>query len=677
MKNLFARFQRKDTESAAAPTAPPESSKEKAAPIEPARLQTAVARAVKPSWHAPGAVFPQKGKGTPVPAERALAAEMFTLRLGDFLDRIPPELLDAGTPDRTTPMPFDLAALSERIGRGETTIRLAEVYRRMPDIFRTDKAIDQDCTIPFPWKKVLAMIQEAKAGAAAESGVTRAGVDALALKFKARKLRQPVKTAPVPAVAGEAEKAGPASRAETAPWEQQEPLRLAATAAGELSPAHAEALAQVTAERDVAVARMAEFDTEYESMIGRTGELTSERDAAVARVAELTAERDAALALAKPSAEGSDAAAARVAELMAERDAAVARAEKLFADSEAAVALAAELTTERDAAKSAAAALATERDAAKAEAATISGERDAAVARGSALAAEREALAAQLAAMTAEREAARARAAEPTDESKTAAARVAEITAERDAAVARTAKLFADSEASVALATELTDERNAAQAQLAALHGQLDAATARAHELTAERDAAAARAAELLQKSEVRAQAPEPAPAAADEGAAIVGFRNTIAALIHERDELRAENLQLAGPRTKRHQRLFSGKNAPVPPAPVELLPDVYSALFPRSVRMQRGAAIVVLGLLALGIVCQTTPEAGIAPSAPAVEPAAPALAQTDAEEPGLALEAAPSEDAAPALSSETPAEETADAAQPAGRKTVTSRRAR
>ena len=675
MKKLFARFQRKDPESAAAPATLPASSKEKAAPIEPARLQTAVARAVKPSWHAPGAAFPQKGKSVAVPAERALAAEMFTLRLGDFLDRIPPELLDAGTPDRTIPMPFDLAALSERIGRGETTIRLTEVYRRLPDIFRTDKAIDQDCTIPFPWKKVLAMIQEAKAGAAAESGVTRAGVDALALKFKARKLRQPVKTAPVPAVAGEGEKAG----VETPPWERQgsadAPLRLVAgepVAAGALSPADAEALAQVTAERDVAVARMAEFDAEYESMIGRTGELTSERDTAVARVAELTAERDAALALAKPPAEGS-----KAAELTAERDAAVARAEKLFADGEAAMALAAELTTERDAAKSAAAALAAERDAAKAEAAAISGERDAAVARGSALATERDAVAAQLAAITAGREAALARAAEPTDESKTAAARVAEVIAERDAAVAQTAKLFADSEASVALATELTAGRNAAQAQLAALNGQLDAATARANELTAERDAADARAAELLQKSAARAQAPEPAPATVDEGAAIVGFRNTIAALIHERDELRAENLELAGKHTKRHQRFLSGKNAPVPPAPVEMLPDVYSALFPQSLGMQRGAAVVVLGLLALGILSQTTHEVGTAPPAPAVAPAAPAPPQTAAEEPGLALEATASEDAAPALSSETPAEETTDDAKPAGQKTVTSRRAR
>lgn len=672
MKKLFARFQRKDPESAAAPGVLPASSKEKAAPIEPARLQTAVARAVKPSWHATGAAFPQKGKSAAVPAERALAVEMFTLRLGDFLDRIPPELLDAGTPDRTIPMPFDLAALSERIGRGETTIRLAEVYRRTPDIFRTDKAIDQDCTIPFPWKKVLAMLQEAKAGAAAESGVTRAGVDALALKFKARKLRQPVKTAPVPAVAGEVEKAG----AETPPWEQQgsadAPLRLVArepAAAGALSPADAEELAQVTAERDVAVARMAEFDAEYESMIGRTGELTSERDAVVARVAELTAERDAALALAKPPAEASEA-AARVAELTAERDAAVARAEKFFADGEAAMALAAELTTERDAAKSAAAALATERDAAKAEAAAISGERDAAVARGSALAAERDAVAAQLAAISAEREAALARAAEPTDESKTAAARVAEIIAARDAAVAQTAKLFADSEASVALATELTAERNAAQAQLTALHGQVAAATARANELTAERDAATARAAELLQKSAARAQAPEPVPATVDEGATIVGFRNTIAALVHERDELRAENLELAGKHTKRHLRFLSGKNAPVPPAPVEMLPDVYSALFPRSLGMQRGAAVVVLGLLALGILSQTTHEVGTAPPAPA-------LAQTAAEEPGLALEATASEDAAPALSSETPAEETTDDAKPAGQKTVTSRRAR
>ena len=661
MKNLLARFIRKPSPVASTPALSTATPKAQAAPIEPVRLPVAVARAVRPAWHTPGAAFPQKGRA-PALADRLMATEMCTLRLGDFLDRIPPELLDAGTPDRALPMPFDLAVLSERIGRGDTTIRLAEVYRRMPDVFRTNAVIGQDRTIPFPWKKVLAMMQEAQAGAA-EEGISRAGVEALALKFKARKLRVPGKVAPVPAVAGDCAKADAVGRAETPAFA---PLSLVKTDAPggpaalvAMTAKHAEELARLTAERDAAVARVAEFDAEYESMIGRTGELTAERDAAVARVAELGVERDAARALAQPPA----AEDARVAELLAERDAALARGEKLAADSAAAMALAAELTAEREAAKAAAAGLATE--------------RDAATVRVAALATERNAVVAQIAALTAEREAAQARTAESTDESKAAAARLAEVIAERDAAVARAAKFFADSEASVALATELTEERDAVQARLATLNGQLDAAAARAHELTAERDAASARAAELLQKSAACGPAPEP-PVTADESAAIVGFRNTIAALIHERDELRAETRQRAGQPTKRPSvlRFFAGKKAPVPSAPVELAPDVYSALFPQSLWMPRAVAIVVLSLLSLGIASQTTRDAAPALTA---APAAPALAQTDAAEPALAPEPAASEDAAPALSPEAPADETTDAASapPAARKTVTSRRAR
>ena len=106
MKNLFAHFRKKPSEPAEEPVKFLAPAKPAAEPIKPARLQTAVARAIKPAWHATAAPFPQKAR-PPALADRALPTEIVTLRLGDFLDRIPPELLDAGPPDRSIPMPFD------------------------------------------------------------------------------------------------------------------------------------------------------------------------------------------------------------------------------------------------------------------------------------------------------------------------------------------------------------------------------------------------------------------------------------------------------------------------------------------------------------------------------------------------------------------------------------------
>ena len=725
MKNLLAHFRRKPSEIADAPAPPSEPPKAKAAPIEPVRMQTTVARAIKPAWHAPAAPFPQKQRAG-VLADRSAATEMITLRLGDFLDRIPPELLDSGTHDRSMPMPFDLAALSERIGRGDTTIRLTEVYRRMPDVFRTDAVIGQERMIPFPWKKVLTMIQDAKAGAD-DAGISRAAMETLAQKFKARKLRQPGKTAPVPGTASTASAAEAGSPAgfsrqgETAaltmpPERTAAPLSLVESGGtggliANFTPASTAAMevARLTAERDTALARAAEFGAEYESMIGRTGELTAERDAAVARAAELTAERDAAAArLAEPATER-EPGAARLAELTTERDAAVARAAKLFADSEAAVALAAESTAERDAAKNKvteltaaresaearAAALVNEREAAVARSAELTAERDAANGRATGFSAERDAEAARAAALVIERDAALARGNELTTERDGAVARIAEITAERDAAVARTAKLIADSEAAVALATELTTERDAATARMAALNGERDAAVARSNEITAERDTAAARVAELLKISESRPPAAAESPTTAESSAAIEGYRNTIEALMRERDALRMEQQQLTTQLSKRGagRRMVADEKTAHTAAASEHLPDVYSALFPQRLWMPRVAAALLLGLLGVGVLSQM--DLGAAPRAGAVTPAValpspeaeltiPALTPAAIADGEFTLESAAAADAAGTLSPEAAGGETSDFAvpfpggpNPIVWKRITSRRAR
>ena len=580
MKNLFAQLLRKPVQPANEPVRALEPAKPAAEPLAPVRRPAAVARAIKPAWHAPAAPFPQKPR-TPALADRALPTEMVTLRLGDFLDHLPSELLETGSPDRSIPMPFELSSLSERIGRGDAMIRLTEVYRRMPDIFRSDAAINPDRTIPFPWKKVLAMIREAKAGAA-DGGISPTGVEALAQKFKARKQRQPVKTAPKPYAASEAAPDSAPEGAMSVAPATTTGLRLVAPpavapnsgTAGPAAPAaNAHELAQLRTERDAALARAAEFGAEYDAAIARTGELTAERDTAVARVAELTAGHDAAERTTER-----DAAVARAAELIAARDAGAAHIEKLVADSQAAVTRTAELTASHDAAL------------------------------------------ARVAELTAERDAALACAAEPAAERDAALARVTALTAERDAAAARAEKLIADSETALALGTEATAERDTLATRLTTLTDERDAALSRLAELTAERDALAARPVEILPAAETAAPAEAPRTTEADSSLLLEGYKNTIEALLRERDALRQS-----------HGLPVENSTAPKAPAAGqdaaahEPLPDAYSELFPASCWFRRAAAAALLALLGAGIVSQMP----LGPATPAA-PAVPATAEPE-----------------------------------------------
>ena len=602
MKNLFAQLLRKPVQPANEPVRALEPAKPAAEPLAPVRRPAAVARAIKPAWHAPAAPFPQKPR-TPALADRALPTEMVTLRLGDFLDHLPSELLETGSPDRSIPMPFELSSLSERIGRGDAMIRLTEVYRRMPDIFRSDAAINPDRTIPFPWKKVLAMIREAKAGAA-DGGISPTGVEALAQKFKARKQRQPVKTAPKPYAASEAAPDSAPEGAMSVAPATTTGLRLVAPPAvapnsgtagmaGPAAPAaNAHELAQLRTERDAALARAAEFGAEYDAAIARTGELTAERDTAVARVAELTAGLDAAELTTER-----DTTVARAAEVIAARDAGAARIEKLVADSQAAVTRAAELTASHDAAL------------------------------------------ARVAELTAERDAALACAAEPAAERDAALARVTALTAERDAAAARAEKLIADSETALALGTEATAERDTLATRLTALTDERDAALSRLAERTAERDALAARPVEILPAAETAAPAEAPQTTEADSSLLLEGYKNTIEALLRERDALRQS-----------HGLPVENSTAPKAPAAGqdaaahEPLPDAYSELFPANCWFRRAAAAALLALLGAGIVSQmplgpATPAAPAVPAAAEPEFSTPVLSEVTMPDSELKLE--------------------------------------
>src|SRR5687767_14779416 len=75
---------------------------------------------------------------SPVAPEANGGETRIRFSVGDFLHRIPQQLLKPGQHDITFEVSFDAADVADRIARGQTTIALVEVYKRAPHIFRRE-----------------------------------------------------------------------------------------------------------------------------------------------------------------------------------------------------------------------------------------------------------------------------------------------------------------------------------------------------------------------------------------------------------------------------------------------------------------------------------------------------------------------------------------------------------
>ena len=109
------------------------------------------------------------------------------LEVSDFLPRIRKELLHDGPHDPESKLRFDVAELADRIGRGETTIRLTEIHRRAPEIFCQEILASDKTAVRFPWQKVAHLLAAARTmpsqGSRAE-GLTHAGAEYLAERLR-------------------------------------------------------------------------------------------------------------------------------------------------------------------------------------------------------------------------------------------------------------------------------------------------------------------------------------------------------------------------------------------------------------------------------------------------------------------------------------------------------------
>jgi hypothetical protein len=157
--------------------------------------------------------------------------------LGDFLHRIPPQLLREGPHQADFDLYFDADGLARRIAHGSTTIPLTEIYKRAPHIFRHEVRASDKIEIRFPWQKLMSYLRP-EAGEARNQSLSEVAAE-LAAKVRSQKpaeQRVSGDAVTVPAIAEKevVEFLPPADRSD--PDVDKPPLFLPATASSATDP---------------------------------------------------------------------------------------------------------------------------------------------------------------------------------------------------------------------------------------------------------------------------------------------------------------------------------------------------------------------------------------------------------------------------------------------------------
>src|SRR5688500_8870447 len=156
--SFLDHFRRKPSELANTPATQPRNAEQKIAANE-VDERSSPAPTAGPHDTGTAQAPVREEKPTPVAPEPKSEETRIRVCVGDFLHRIPHQLLKPGQHDITFEVCFDAADVADRIAQGHTTIALVEVYKRAPHIFRREIREADNVEIRFPWQKLMSFIK--------------------------------------------------------------------------------------------------------------------------------------------------------------------------------------------------------------------------------------------------------------------------------------------------------------------------------------------------------------------------------------------------------------------------------------------------------------------------------------------------------------------------------------
>jgi hypothetical protein len=148
--------------------------------------------------------FLRSAAPAPIAPRKHDVNEVITLRLGDFVDRVPASHLSQGKYDSSQSIVFEVTKMAKQIIEGRPTVGLVEIYRQAPSAFSQEVKVSDHLDIRFPWPRLVEMVRSAHKNTS-EPGLTRAG--ALHLARLLRGFRGPAERSTGKAAAGSAAQA--------------------------------------------------------------------------------------------------------------------------------------------------------------------------------------------------------------------------------------------------------------------------------------------------------------------------------------------------------------------------------------------------------------------------------------------------------------------------------------
>ena len=110
---------------------------------------------------APAAPEAEAPAAAPVPAPAAIAEVTVSLEVGDFLDRLPPNFVQAGAVDRRRRVDFRASELYSDMTKGRASVPASVIYQKCPELFSRPVTDEEDTEVALPLQKLVEQMSQA------------------------------------------------------------------------------------------------------------------------------------------------------------------------------------------------------------------------------------------------------------------------------------------------------------------------------------------------------------------------------------------------------------------------------------------------------------------------------------------------------------------------------------